>query len=630
MNRLFLVALLSLPVLADVPGVELLRDGAREGAEEDLGVASLEDLPQYTIDQAIDDVSGTFSARMTLRWTNLTGAAVSELPLQLHPNAAKELGTDDSSTMTISEVSSTEGPAATFEATRPSLVTVTFASPIAPGARTTLSVRYGGKLRKLPANANDVFAQAMSGLASMSGAGVADYGLVGVGDGLLTMASAYPMAAPFREGSFDTGAPAKIGDIAYNGQAVFVVRTIVPAGMQVVTNLVDGEPEAAGEKTEVVVSQGALVRDLLLVAGRDLAESSKRIGDVRVRSVYRAKDEKAGKAVLEVAADALTTFEKEFGPYPYTELDIAEASLVGGAGGVEFPAMVLIAGMLYRDPGESTSQMAMVLKMLEGLSGGLDGLLDEGGEGKKASKSPTEGMLDSALEFTVAHEVAHEYFAITVGNDCHRYPFVDEPLAQYLAGLAYADRHGAAEAKAAMDMNVKLNYALYRMLDGKDKPVAREAAAYQSTTEYAALVYGKAPYLYVALAEKYGEDRFHQAIREGVRRHRFQLVTLDGWAETIGEGCGDPEGVRGLFRRWMEEKHGDKDLGVSDDGEFVMDAMFGPETAASLKETLPMLGMKPKDFLKGMFGGGLGDDLGGEGIDPEKALKELEDLLNGK
>lgn len=629
MIRLFLVALLALPVLADVPGVELLRDQAREGAEQDLGVASLEDLPQYTIDQAIDDVSGTFSGKMSLRWTNLTGAAVSELPLQLHPNAAKELGTNDTSTMTISEVSSTEGPAVTFEATRPSLVTVTFASPIVPGGRTTLSVRYGGKLRKLPANANDVFAQAMAGLASMSGAGVADYGLVGVGDGLLTMASAYPMAAPFREGSFDTGAPAKIGDIAYNGQAVFVVRTIVPAGMQVVTNLVDEEPKAAGEKTQVVVSQGALVRDLLLVAGRDLAESTRMVGDVRVRSVYRAKDEKQGKAALEVGADALATFEEQFGPYPYTELDIAEASLVGGAGGVEFPAMVLIAGMLYRDPGESTSQMAMVMKLLEGLSGGLEGLLDENPQ-KKGSKSPTMGMLDSALEFTVAHEVAHEYFAITVGNDCHRYPFVDEPLAQYLAGLAYADRHGAAEAKSAMDMNVKLNYALYRMLDGKDKPVAREAAAYQSTTEYAALVYGKAPFLYVELAEKYGEARFHQAIREGVRRHRFQLVTLDEWAETIGEGCGDVAGVRGLFRRWMEERHGDEDLGVTDDGEFVINAMFGAETAASLKETLPMLGMKPKDFLKGMFGGGLGDDVGGEGIDPEKALKELEDLLNGK
>lgn len=629
MKRHVIVLFLGLPLLADVPGVELLRPDAREGAERDLGVASLEDLPHYAIDQAIDDVTGTFAAKMTLRWTNLTGAAVSDLPLQLHPNAGMELGTNESSTMTITEVSTTEGPTAAFRETRPSLVIVRFESPVPAGGRVTLIVRYSGRLRQLPASANDVFAQAMAGLAAMSGAGVADYGLVGVGDGILTMASAYPMVAPFREGSFDTGAPAKIGDIAYNGQAVFTVRTVVPAGMSVVTNLVDEPPRVVNEKTRVVESRGALVRDLLLVASRDMEESTRQVGDVRVRSVYRAKDARAGRIALEVAADALASFERRFGRYPYTELDVAEASLVGGAGGVEFPAMVLIAGMLYRDPSMSTNQLAMVMKMLEGLYGGLDGLLDDAPQKEKARKSPTEGMLDSALEFTVAHEVAHEYFAVTVGNDCHRYPCVDEPLAQYLAGLAYADRHGAEEARAAMDTNVKLNYALYRMLDGKDKAAARPVTAYRSTAEYAALIYGKAPYLYLALAEKYGQDRLHQAIREGVRRHRYQLVSIEGWAETIGEGCGDEAGVRALFRRWMFEAHGDEDLGVSDDGEFVINAMFGPE-AASIKEVLSMLGIRPKDFLKGMFGGGLGDDPGGQGIDPAKALKELEDLLDGK
>jgi hypothetical protein len=44
---------------------------------------------------------------------------------------------------------------------------------------------------------------------------------------------------------------------------------------------------------------------------------------------------------------ALRTFEKIFGPYPYTELEVAESPLIGGAGGVEFPGLITIASMIY-------------------------------------------------------------------------------------------------------------------------------------------------------------------------------------------------------------------------------------------------------------------------------------------
>ena len=82
-------------------------------------------------------------------------------------------------------------------------------------------------------------------MGSLSGAGAADYGLLGSGDGILTMASAYPMVAPYRDGEFDTSRPTRFGDLAYNHVAVFRVRTIVAAGMRVVTNLVDSPPAAA-------------------------------------------------------------------------------------------------------------------------------------------------------------------------------------------------------------------------------------------------------------------------------------------------------------------------------------------------------------------------------------------------
>ncbi|MBI2897164.1 MAG: hypothetical protein HYY06_26645 [Deltaproteobacteria bacterium] len=625
--RLVLIALVLLAsgsAAAEPPGLGLCEPAARARLSRQLGLRSLDDLTVYEIDQAIDDVTGTFSGRVTLRFTNTTGRPLGLLPLLLHPNTSAELGAPgDAGTLEVTEV--TAASPVSFAAVRQSLVEVRLPTPLAAGQRIAISVRYSGRLRRLAPNANDVFAQAMSSIGALSGGGAADYGLLAMGDGIVTAASAYPMLAPYRDGGFDTSRPARVGDLAYNGMAAFRVRTVVPAGLKIVTNLVDGRPAPVPGVGEVVVSEGAPVRDLILVAARDLAERSSRVGGTRVRSLFRERDTTAGQKVLEAAAAALGSFERRFGPYPYTELDVAEASLVGGAGGVEFSSMVLIAGMLYRSPDDSESPLAALMQMMSRLGGLL------GGQAPGASQAERMGdLLDDTLEFTVAHEVAHQYFAGIVGNDSRRFPSLDEPLAQYAASLAIEDRRGAAAARAAMDSNVKMNYALYRLLGGRDRPVLRDTASFRTSIEYAALVYGKAPYLYVALRRSLGDAQLSAALRAAVARHEFRLVSTEEWIRALEAAAGPgSRTVRSTFRRYLDESHGDEDLGVDDSGDFVLDTMFPPEVAASLRQSLPILGMRPRDLLRMVFGGGLGDDAPiGPGIDPDAALRALEGLRN--
>jgi hypothetical protein len=492
-----------------------------------------------------------------------------------------------------------------------------------------LQVRYTGRLRALPPAVNDVFGQAMASMGTLAGNGAADYGLLAVGDGILTVASAYPMVAPHRGGAFDTAPPARFGDLAYNAVASFRVRTVLPAGMRAVTNLIDEAPKPAPGGGTLVVSEGAPVRDFVLVAGRDLVSTTAMVGATRVVSTYRPRDARAGKLALEAATHALASFERRFGPYPYRELDVAEASLMGGAGGVEFCGMVLVAAMLYRSPADSTSP----LKMLLDLYGRMGSMLGEAGaamapQGKSKPAGGAvqlEGMMDLQLEFTVDHEVAHQYFAGIVGNDSRRQPSLDEPLAQYLAGLAYADRHGAAAATRAMDLNVRLNYALYRLLGGADASVARDTTSFRTPLEYAALVYGKAPYLYEALGRTLGETKLHAAMRTVVERNRFGVMTTAEWRDALARetGARGPE-VQRAFRRWMDEAHGDADLKVDDSGDLVMKELFPPEIQETLRGSLGMLGMKPRDLLRMLFGGGVGGGApAGPGIDVEGALKQL-------
>ena len=138
--------------------------------------------------------------------------------------------------------------------------------------------------------------------------------------------------------------------------------------------------------------------------------------------------------MLEAAASSLATYEKLFGRYPYVDLDVVEAPLVGGAGGVEFSGLVTVASMLYRPA------------LSEGPMGMLAGLL--GGAGHDAR---VKELTDSMLEFVTAHEVAHQWWPGLVGSDSRQHPFQDEALAQWSAVLHIKERYGPERAKLEAD-----------------------------------------------------------------------------------------------------------------------------------------------------------------------------------
>ncbi|MFO0549007.1 MAG: hypothetical protein U0271_11510 [Polyangiaceae bacterium] len=580
-------------------------------------------LPHYTIDHTIDDENASFQGTLTVEFPNPDSRAIDSVPLLLHPNSSRELGGASESSLTIDAASDgPNGASLTFTEVRPTFVRVALASPVAPGSPVRVTVRYHGTLRHLEASANDPLAQALGSLGALSGSGDGDgdFGLLATGDGITTFACGYPVLAPFREGVFDTHPPAPLGDLAYNGVARFTVRTTVPDGMSIVTNLVDGAP-VSGRGSSVVESEGSFVRDFVLVGAHDLAHASVQHGDTRISSVYREKDAESARRALDAADAALTSYERRFGPYPYSELDVVESSLVGGVGGVEFSSLVLIAGMLYRSPLDADNPL---MDLLGGQIPGMPGPNQPGG----GQADPFHDMLATTLEFTVAHEVGHQYFAGIVGNDSHKFPSLDEPAAQYLAGLAMEDRYGADAARKIMDQNVKMNYAVHRMLGGEDGVVLRDTSSFKGMVEYGALVYGKAPYAYVDTRAKVGDDALHRAMRSAIDRYRFGVTTPAEWVDALEHELGSSSGVRGIFHRYLEETHGDEDLGVDDSGELVLSTMLPPELHDSLKEALATMGMKPGDLLK-LLRGGLGG-LGGLGnLKVDDLDKMLEDLLGG-
>jgi hypothetical protein len=219
-------------------------------------------------------------------------------------------------------------------------------------------------------------------------------------------------------------------------------------------------------------------------------------------------------------------------------------------------------------------------------------------------------MMDSMIEFTTAHEVAHQYWPGLVGSDSRKHPWLDESLAQWSAVLYFADRYGEKRAFEEADRQVGANYSMMRLLGVEDAAVDRPVEAFENELGYAGLVYGKGPYFFREAKKKLGDEAFFASFRRYVEKNRFQSVGGRNLVDELAQGEHADE-VRTLAKRWLDEMHGDEDLGKPDIRK-LMATWVGEDAAKNMG---PELEMAMKLVLKLMAPGGKGSSDSGDLLD---------------
>ena len=501
------------------------------------GVARLADLPLYDLELDVDPDRHAFSLEETIWLTNREDAPLSEIVLRIYANSVP--GTPP---VTVESVSCS-GPSCTSRAASPSALVITPEQPLAPGARVRIELRLRGRMQHIDSSRTNVMAQGMESMASLGSGGGhgSDFGLLSVGDGITSLANFYAVLARRRNGQWIEGEASTIGDLG--SDAMSHVRAVIrtPRDVRVVATG-RAEPARIVRGRRITRVSAGMVRDFSALASRSFDVAERRVGDVTVRSWFLSNERAAGERVLDVAAESLAIFERRFGDYPYVDLDVVEAPLVGGAGGVEFSALVTVASMFYRDGSASAA-------------GGAAGLLSLlGGGGGQAQ------MQERMREVVVAHEVAHQWWHGLVGSDSRAHPYVDESLAQWSALLYLEERYGPARAREDGDMQVKMGYQMMRLMGHEDGAVDRPADAFGHPIVYAGLVYGKGPYMYQALRRAVGDRAFFAALRRYVDTYRFREAPSRGLVDQLARGR-HRRRVRTIARRWLEGTHGDADIG---------------------------------------------------------------------
>lgn len=572
------------------------------------------DLPLYDLDITLDDDLTGYALRETLELTNTTAKPLADLVLRLFSNS----GPNQPAPISVAAVSCGE-QTCSFTQPRASVLQIKPPAPIAPGARLSVTVQLKGKLRVIASGQTDMMTQGLESFSSMlSGEQTSDYGLLSYGDDIASFAHFYAVVAQRNARGWVTDEQKPFGDIGAGGLSFVRAAIHAPHAVTIASSGLMREQLAPGlSNTRTIKVDAPLVRDFAFSASRAFTQRSRQVGDVTVRAFYLPKDAEGGARVLDTAAHALEIFERRFGPYPYPELSVVEGALVGGAGGCEFSGFVTIASMLYRPLPMDPSVLAMM----------------------------GDGVAGSPLEFTTAHEVAHQYWYGLVGSDARAHPFVDESLTQWSARLYFEERFGEARGKREADAQIAMNYRMMRMLGHADAAVDRPVDAYDSSLTYGGLVYGKGAYLYPALRTLLGDAAYFDALRGYARQYRFReappTALFERMAATSG---GHAAKVKALVQHWLHERHGDRDLGTprTHDNHDSHDA-HGTGSAGHAQSNGSFDIQQLSGMLQGMMGGGgpvdaqqlqgmvqgmLGSS-GGRAADVKQLQGLLKDMLGG-
>ena len=524
------------------------------------------DAPLYDLTMDIDYELFTYSATERLHFVNQEADTLRELSFLVYPNSP-ELTQPGARNLALDEVLVRGQPVrAELDGAH---LRVPLPKPLAPGEEIEVNIAFRGHLVRLQPGATDLRKLAFEQLMQLVMGGEqahGGYGIFSYSDNIVSLGLWYPVLAAYDEHGWDLKPGTGVGDVSYFDISNYRVKVRAPSDVTVISTGVETSRSEASGEAETTFVAGA-VREVAMQMSRDYDSEEAYVDGVKIRSWFLRTDRASGREVLQTAREALKVFNEVFGAYPYTELDLVEAPLIGGAGGVEFPGMVTVAKMFYvPDLVANDDPVAQVMA--------------------------SSAFMKDTLEFVVAHEVAHQWWNAVVGSDSKRHPFVDEALANHSAILYFDRVHGKEAAEMQREVQLRLPYQISRLVGAKDRPVDLPTEQFDGMLEYAAMVYGKGALFFETMRERSGDSSHFGYLRDYYQRHQFTIATPEDLVGGLVRTSRDPQAAQAIADRWLRQTHGDEDIGEI---QFTALAgyLLGPETVSgALARVLEVLDHK--------------------------------------
>jgi hypothetical protein len=439
--------------------------------------ANLDDLttaPTYEMSLTIEPDLGTLTGRQTIHYTNNSDEPLADFYLHLLPNL---LG----GAIAVDNVR-VNGRFLTplYEALNNSMMRLPLRDPLPPGAQALIEMDF---VTAVPQELGP------------------NYGVFAQSGGVMALAHFFPLLSVYDATGWNTEAAVPYGDPTYAEAAFYLVEVVAPSDQVVVGSGVTLEQSDDGQTQQHILAAGP-ARDFYLALSPDYEKQTLTVGEITINS-YAPPELAAGAAqALEVAASALQFFGEQFGPYPYTELDIVATPTL--ALGIEYPGVIAITQREYN----------------------------------------TGDPLRNYLETTVVHEVAHQWFYNLVGNDQLDEPWLDEALAQYATWLYLVDQYGEEEARFYRESwNGR-----WQQSSSAPTPIGLPVSAYEGAA-YSAIIYGRGPLFLLTLSDEMGQAVFADFLQQYTAQHAWGIATTESFRQTAESTCQCD--LAPLFQEWV-------------------------------------------------------------------------------
>jgi hypothetical protein len=436
----------------------------------------------------------TLSAKQTVGYRNSSDGEISEVKLNLYPNAFREgakikpyfeAGVDAAypdginyGGIDIKSASSNGAPCEfSIGGDDKNILSIKMPEPIKRGASRSFDIEYTVKIPKT----NMRF---------------------GYYDGIINLTNFFPTVCVLKDGQFAECAYLPTGDPFFSQAADFdVTLTTDRAYLAAHSGDLKSEKQEGGGRTFGYKAKN--IRDFALCLSESFAVETAKAGGVEIKYYYLKGGTNSGeKAGL--SARAIKFFSEYFFEYPYKTYCLVETFIT--AGGMEYPNLVFI----------------------------------------------NKDMSESDKETVIVHETAHQWWYGIVGSDNLSAAWMDEGLTEFSTELFFEKNDRRLKAAEYY----RGNYAAAKRFDqivGEINPgnitMEKHLSEFVSEYEYVVCVYSRGHLLFKDLFKTVTEQNFKKAVKYYVKKNKYKIASADGLTAAFNKYYkGD---VRGIFSAWI-------------------------------------------------------------------------------
>lgn len=329
----------------------------------------------------------------------------------------------------------------------------------------------------------------------------------GYGESTINIANFYPIPCMYEDGNFVIDSYHYNGDPFYSSVSNYSITISAPSTLKLAStgNIISQEQI---ENNTIYSIEAKVVRDFALILSDKYSLLTDNINNIQV-NYYYYKNQYPSEC-LQASLDAVTTFNRLFGTYPYSVLNVVEADFVHG--GMEYPNLVFIS-----DSVENQSDFINV----------------------------------------IVHEIAHQWWYGVVGNNEYQYGWLDEGLTEYSTLLFYEENPGYNVDTKELIKTTTNSYAtfveVYDKVFGKvDSSMNRRLDEYNNESEYVYIAYVKGMLIFDNLRELLGKDKFLKCLQTYYEDNKYSIATPDSMIFSF-ENCSKTP-LREFFLSWIDGK----------------------------------------------------------------------------